>query len=157
MNTMVEMRLVARKQGGCERFSCNLVFWNLMLELGEAFGWKPLGAAYLAAPVKGIHEHQSVRHGYQPGAWRDAKLIETDDASGWANALSTARASSHLGNLTRSHGSIEQSIDEYGRHSQRDDAAFLAAMDEFIDYMHKGSFSFAAGDADDIALMSARK
>ncbi|HYM34002.1 MAG TPA: hypothetical protein VET48_01335 [Steroidobacteraceae bacterium] len=157
MNTMVEMRLEARKQGGSERFACNLEFWNLMLELGEAFGWKPSGAAYLAAPVRGIQKLQSVRHGYQPGAWRDSKLVDVADASGWADALDTARASPHFDKLTTlRRDSNDASAVEYGK-GEHDDTAFFAAMNEFIQYLRKGAFSFSSGDADDIAVMSARK
>jgi hypothetical protein len=158
MNTMIEMRLEVRKQGGCERFSCNLVFWTLMVELGEAFGWKPFGSTYVATSIKGVRGPQTLRHDYEPGVWRDAKRIETQDASGWADALSAARASPHLNNLTQSHrSSIGQQHSDADNHDRKSDAAFLEAMDEFIQYLHKGAFSFAAGDDDEIPLMSARK
>lgn len=158
MTTMVELRLATSKQGGSERFACNLEFWNLMIELGSTFGWKPLGATYVATPIKLARQPEARKRDYEPGPWRDAKTVEAQDASRWANALSGAKASRHLRNLTKDHLSARaQPNGDVDICNPKFDAEFADAMDEFIHYLHKGAFSFAAGSSGDIAPMSARK
>lgn len=158
MNTIVEMRLTTRKQGGSERFACNLKFWNLMVELGTTFGWKPLGATYVATPIRQAPGSEARKRDYEPGTWRDAKIVEAQDASEWANALSGARESSHFEKLTKLRcDSIGQPNRKVDIRNPKLDAAFAESVGEFIQYLHKGAFSFAAGDSDDIPLMSERK
>jgi hypothetical protein len=128
-----------RREQGSGEFSCSLVFWDLMVELAGAFGWKSFGTGYTSISGKQVHG-QTLRHGYKPGDWSDAKRVEGDDASAWATALTAARESPHLHKMAAAKRVEDQSIS---------DAEFEEAMAAFIRYLRGGSFSFARMAEDD--------
>jgi hypothetical protein len=146
--TLVEMRQDSRKRGVSDSRTYTLEFWMLMIELGETFGWKQIGATYVATPIKKSKDPEFLKHDYVPGVWRDAKRVEAKDAARWADALGAARASPHLYNMTKARRrSMGQPNGDVDIRNRRLDAAFLKAMDDFIGRLHEGAFSFAAEGA----------
>ena len=88
MSAIVEMFRDAAAPGGRNRFSCPLQTWELLWELGRAFGWTPKGTTYVL-PAKSTMEAPA-RRNYQPGSVHDHKHVEADDAMAWARALEVA-------------------------------------------------------------------
>jgi hypothetical protein len=66
MTAIVEMFREAAAPGGRNRFSCPLQTWELLWELGRAFGWTPRGTTYVV-PAKSTVEAPA-RRNYQPGS-----------------------------------------------------------------------------------------
>ena len=93
MSAIVEMFRDARAPKGRNRFSCPMPIWELLSELGRAFGWQPKGTTYVL-PSKSTVEAPA-RRDYQPGGSQDHKRVEGEDAVGWARALEVAKGSPH--------------------------------------------------------------
>ena len=93
MSATVEMFRVAAAPKGRNRFSCPMQIWELLWELGRAFGWQPKGTTYVL-PLKSPVEAPA-RRDYQPGGSQDHKQVEGEDAIAWARALEVAKISPH--------------------------------------------------------------
>ena len=126
MSAIVEMFREAAAPGGRNRFSCPVQTWQLLGELGRAFGWQPKGTTYVL-PAKSTVEAPA-RRNYQPGTVQDHKEVEAADAMAWARALEVARASPHTAAMidARSAGEILPGV-----------------IDEFIEFAYGGAFEFA--------------
>ena len=83
MSVIVNMVRNNPNTGGRDHFSCSVTAWELLLELGKSFEWKPLGAGYVRRDAVDLAE-TAVRHGYRPGDHQDYKRVEADDAAAWA-------------------------------------------------------------------------
>lgn len=125
MSAIVERFREAAAPKGRNRFSCALPAWELLRELGQAFGWQPQGTTYVL-PAKSKVEAPA-RRDYQPGNARDHKKVEADDAMAWAQALQAARASPHTAAMieARSAGELLPGL-----------------IDEFIEFAYGGAFEF---------------
>lgn len=128
----VSMVRASTEPGGRDRFACSQPAWNLLLQVAEAFGWKPRGTSYSSSRPAFIES--PVRHDYQPGDSRDQKRVEMSDSLSWAIALNEARHSPRLAAMVAA-----STIDAA-------DAPFNIVMDEFIAYAFGGAFSFARQD-----------
>jgi len=129
----VSMVRASTEPGGRDRFACSLPAWNLLLQVAEAFGWKPRGTSYSSSRPAFIES--PVRHDYQPGDSRDQKRVEMSDSLSWAMALNEARHSPHLSAMIAA-STVDDEVD----------APFAVVMDEFIAYAFGGAFSFARQD-----------
>lgn len=125
MSAIVEMFREAATPKGRHRFSCPLAAWELLRELGQAFGWQPQGTTYVL-PEKSKVEAPALRN-YEPGNVRDHKKVEAEDAKAWAQALQVARASPHAAAMieARSAGELPPGL-----------------IDEFIEFAFGGAFEF---------------
>ena len=79
MSKVVEMFREAAAPKGRNRFSCPLPAWDLLWELGQAFGWHPKGTTYVV-PARSRMEAPA-RRNYQPGSVQDHKQVEAEDAT----------------------------------------------------------------------------
>jgi hypothetical protein len=131
MEFMVSMVRGSTDAGGRDRYSCSMGDWDLLLQIGKTFGWKPAGSTYLPAPKASVID-ATVRHDYEPGDKKDYKQVDAQDAVAWAQALSEARRSPHLAAMVGVR-SAEDAIDP----------RYTALLDEFIAYAYRGEFSFA--------------
>jgi hypothetical protein len=135
MSTIVEMFREAAAPGGRNRYSCPMATWELMWDLGSAFGWEPKGTTYVL-PAKSKVEAPA-RRNYQPGSEHDHKQVEAEDAMAWARALEIAKRSPHSAQM------IE------GRSAALTDAGkpvselLPGVLDEFIEFAYGGAFEFA--------------
>lgn len=142
MGFMVDMVRDSAESGGRDRFSCTPEVWDLLLEVGKAFGWKPQGTSYV--PSAAVSSEMTIRHGYRPGDRQDFKRFDAEDAAALARALSEAKRSPHLAAMLGERpgpaalGS-EASVEELSSAN----APFAVVMDEFIEYAFGGEFSFA--------------
>jgi hypothetical protein len=125
MSAIVEMFREAATPRARHRFSCPLAAWELLRELGQAFGWQPQGTTYVL-PEKSKVEAPALRN-YEPGNVRDHKKVEAEDAKAWAQALQVARASPHAAAMieARSAGELLPGL-----------------IDEFIEFAFGGAFEF---------------
>lgn len=126
MSVIVEMFREAAAPKGRNRFSCPMVTWELLWELGQAFGWRPKGTTYVL-PARSKVEAPA-RRNYQPGSVEDHKHVEAEDAMAWARALQVAKLSPHSAAMidARSAGELLPGV-----------------IDEFIEFAYGGAFEFA--------------
>lgn len=130
MNSTVEMFRESAEPKGRDRFSCSLLVWDFLQEIGTEFGWSPQGSAYVAVP--GAKHAAPAGRDYQPGDVRDLKQVSEEDARAWANALEAALLSPRLPEIL----------------TRRAPTAFpreglVSLMREFTEYCYGGAFVFA--------------
>jgi len=122
---------------GRNRFSCPIPTWELLRELGQAFGWLPKGTTYVL-PAKSKVEAPA-RRDYHPGPVHDHKQVEAEDAMAWARALQIAKASPHVAAMIEARAAAligsGESITEL----------LPGVIDEFIEFAYGGAFEFAIG------------
>lgn len=135
MSEIVEMFRDAAAPGGRNRFSCPLQTWELLWELGRAFGWTPKGTTYVL-PAKSTVEAPA-RRNYQPGSVQDHKHVEADDAMAWARALEVAKDSPHTAAMIEARSAALADAGNLG--SQ----VLPGVVDEFISFAYGGAFEFA--------------
>lgn len=153
----IEMRLLVRRQGGADRFYCSLSFWDFMINLGETFGWKPRGSSYVLTSIRVSPKTQAFKHDYRPGARRDAKVVDHEDAIRWANALALARASRHLSHMIAARYANEKPIRPADTDGDDSEQSIGSLMDNFIVYLRKGTFSFATKDSNNVIALHVRE
>lgn len=133
---------VSAEAGGRDHFSCSSGAWELLLKLGNAFGWKSSGTRYVPDDPAATPE-QPPPHDYQPGDQPDSKWIAAADALEWAKALSEARSSPHLTTMI---GERPRAAVLRGTATTEQlrsvNAPFRITMDEFIVYAFGGEFAF---------------
>jgi hypothetical protein len=136
MSSTVAMVRDAVERPGRDRFSCSLLAWDFLRDLGEAFGWRPRGTTYTTVVNPAIEI--SVRHNYQPGDALDSKRVDAEDAIAWASALETAKRSPHFAAMieTRSVGMVPGG-------GAPMEAALQSVIEEFVAYAYGGAFAFA--------------
>ena len=135
MSAVVEMFRDARSPKGRNRFSCPLPTWELLWELGCAFGWHPKGTTYVM-PANGKVEVPA-RRNYQPDGSQDHKRVEQEDAMAWAHALEVAKESPHLAAMLEARSAALIS-------SGKTTGELLpGVLDEFIEFAYGGAFEFA--------------
>jgi hypothetical protein len=130
MNSTVEMFREAAEAKGRDRFSCSLLAWNLLQEIGAEFGWEPKGSAYVALP--GAKYATPVGRDYQPGDARDFKQVSGEDAMAWAAAVEAALVSPRLAEI------LTRSAPAAIPHE-----TLISVMREFTEYCYGGAFVFA--------------
>jgi hypothetical protein len=123
----------AAESQGRDRFSCPAAVWELLLELGETFGWRPLGTTYQVPPKSKVTT--PARQNYQAGDALDCKTVETADAIAWAGALDGAKRSPHFIAMVSARSAA------IGGGTSVD--SLLSLIDEFIVYVYGGAFTFA--------------
>jgi hypothetical protein len=135
MSAIVEMFREAGAPKGRNRFACPLPTWDLLWELGHAFGWHPEGTTYVM-PARSTVDVPA-RRNYQPGGSRDHKRVEEEDAVGWARALEVAKASPHLAAMIEARsGALLGSGKTAGE-------LLPGMLDEFIEFAYGGAFEFS--------------
>jgi hypothetical protein len=143
MNSIVSMVRDSHEEGGRDLYSCSSNTWDLLLELGQAFGWQRHGTSYLRVRDSKTAD-TDVRHDYRPGDPRDSKQIDTSDAREWAAALTLAKDSPHLATLIGVRPVPIASSDEVtAEQAGSANAPFTAILEEFIAYASVGGFAFA--------------
>jgi hypothetical protein len=116
---------------GRNRFSCPLPSWELLWELGRAFGWQPKGTTYVL-PAKSPVEAPA-RRNYEPGTVQDHKQVEAEDALAWARALEIAKVSPHTAAMIEARAAALAGSGELSP----------GVIDEFIEFAYGGAFEFA--------------
>jgi hypothetical protein len=135
MSAIVEMFREAATPKGRNRFSCPVPTWELLWELGQAFGWHPKGTTYVL-PAKSTLEAPA-RRNYQPGSVQDHKQVEAEDAVAWARALEVAKLSPHTAAM------IEARSAALAGAGKLDGELLPGVIDEFIAFAYGGAFEFA--------------
>lgn len=135
MSAIVEMFREAAAPGGRNRFSCPLQTWELLWELGRAFGWTPRGTTYVV-PARSTVEAPA-RRNYQPGSEYDHKHVEADDAMAWARALEVAKGSPHTAAMIEARSAALVDAGNVGGQ------VLPGVLDEFIAFAYGGAFKFA--------------
>jgi hypothetical protein len=135
VTAIIEMFRDASLPRGRNRFSCSLATWELLAELGRTFGWHPQGTTYVV-PVTGRATVPALRN-YQPGGSQDTKLIEAEDAMGWARALELAKASPHVAAM------IEARAVALAKSGKPAGDLPPGLLEEFIEFAYGGAFKFA--------------
>lgn len=135
MSEIVEMFRQAGAPKGRDRFSCPLQTWELLWELGHAFGWRPKGTTYVL-PAKSPVEAPA-RRDYQPGSLRDHKQVDAEDATAWARALQVAKVSPHTAAMIEARSAALAGAGKPGSE------LLPGIIDEFIEFAYGGAFEFA--------------
>ena len=135
MSSTVQMFREAAAPKGRNRFSCPIPTWQLVWELGHAFGWHPKGTTYVL-PAKSRMETPA-RRNYHPGTVPDHKQIEAEDAMAWARALEVARSSPHTAAMIAARAAAL--VCSAGGGAQ----LLPGVIDEFIEFAYGGAFEFA--------------
>lgn len=135
MSAIVEMFREAAAPKGRNRFACPLPMWELLSELGRAFGWRPKGTTYVV-PAKSTVEAPA-RRDYQPGGSQDHKKVEAEDAVAWARALEVAKVSPHATAM------IEARSVALAGSGKNGGQMLPGVLDEFIEFAYGGAFEFA--------------
>jgi hypothetical protein len=125
----VEMFRDAAELDGRDRFSCSLLVWDFLQEIGAEFGWSPRGSAYVA--LSGPTDGTLVRRDYQPGDARDLKEVVEADAIAWARALESAILSQRFLELSR------RCAPSLRQHD------LVSVVREFTEYCYGGAFVFS--------------
>jgi len=136
MKKIVEMARNSTEANGRDRFSCSIAVWELLQELGLAFGWRQHGTTYVAPPsLKKLDA--PARHNYQPGDALDYKRLDAEDAMAWAGALDSAKQSPHFSAM----------LEECWTRRVPDGTACPPTLHslilEFTEYAYGGGFVFA--------------
>jgi hypothetical protein len=134
-DVVVEMFREAGAPGGRNRFDCPLPAWELLWEIGRAFGWRPLGTTYVMPGKSAIDV--PARRDYRPGSSQDRKRVEAEDALAWARALEVAKASPYLAAMVEARAAAL--VGNVGRGS----GLLTGVLDEFVEFAYGGSFEFA--------------
>lgn len=135
MTTIVEMFREAAAPKGRNRFACPMATWELLWELGLAFGWRPHGTTYVM-PLKSTVETPA-RRDYQPGGSQDHKHVEEADARAWAGALVVAKESPHFAAMIEARAAALADSGKIGSE------LLPGVLDEFIQFAYGGAFEFA--------------
>ena len=135
MSIVVEMFREAAAPQGRNRFSCPLSTWELLSELGLAFGWHPKGTTYVLPANSAVEA--PARRNYQPGSVQDHKHVEAEDAMAWAHALAVAKDSPHTAAMIEARSAALADAGKAGR------APLPGVIDEFIEFAYGGAFEFA--------------
>jgi hypothetical protein len=135
MSIVVEMFREAAAPHGRNRFACPMQIWELLSELGQAFGWHPQGTTYVL-PAKSTVEAPA-RRNYQPGSLRDHKQVGAEDAMAWARALEVARLSPHTAGMIAARSAALADAGQAGG------VPLPGVIDEFIQFAYGGAFEFA--------------
>lgn len=135
MSPTVHMFREAAAPKGRNRFSCSIPAWELLWELGQAFGWHPKGTTYVL-PAKSKVEAPA-RRNYNPGTVQDHKQVEAEDAMAWARALAVAKASPHAAAM------IEARAAALLGSGENITELLPGVIDEFIEFAYGGAFEFA--------------
>jgi hypothetical protein len=120
---------------GFHRFTCPLPVWDLLWELGRAFGWRPQGTTYVMSTDSTLEA--PARRNYQPGDSQDHKQVDEEDALAWARALVAAKASPHFAAMVEARSAALLS------HGKTVAELLPAVLDEFIEFAYGGAFQFA--------------
>ncbi len=136
MSVMVEMFRDAAAPKGRNRFSCPMQIWELLWELGRAFGWQSKGTTYVL-PSKSTVEAPA-RRDYQPGGSQDHKQVEAEDAIAWARALEVAKISPHAAAMIDARAAALVESGQAGGGEM-----LPGVLDEFIEFAYGGAFEFA--------------
>jgi hypothetical protein len=135
MSPTVQMFRETAAPKGRNRFSCSIPTWELLWELGQAFGWRPKGTTYVL-PAKSKVEAPA-RRNYNPGPVEDHKQVEAEDAMAWAGALAVVKALPHAAAMIEARAAAlidsGESITEL----------LPGVIDEFIEFAYGGAFEFA--------------
>lgn len=140
MGDIVEMYRDAVEPLGRDRFACSLATWELLQEVGQTFGWRPIGATYVA-PAQ-LHVESPARRNYRPGSAPDQKRIEHEDAVAWASALELAKDSPHLAAMIMARAAAIKAAD-----GPVGAVRLPGVMEEFIEFAYGGTFTFVLGSA----------
>jgi hypothetical protein len=140
MSDIVEMYRDAPEPGGRDRFSCSVSTWELLQEIGQTFGWRPMGAIYVARVQPKVDTR--ARRDYRAGGALDQKQIEREDAIAWASALQVARKSPHLAAMIAARGAATASTD-----AQVAEALLPGVIDEFVEFAFGGAFTLVLSSA----------
>jgi hypothetical protein len=135
MSAIVEMFRQTATRGGRNRFSCPLPAWELLWELGQAFGWQPKGTTYVLPPKSTVEA--PARRNYQPGSVHDHKHVEAEDAMAWARALQVAKDSPHTAAMIEARATALADAGKVGAQ------VLPGVIDEFIEFAYGGAFEFA--------------
>ena len=130
MRSTVEMFRDATEAGGRDRFSCSLVIWDLLQEIGVEFGWAPSGSTYLAQVDAKFAV--PIERNYQPGEAEDLKEVSVEDAMAWANALESALLSPLLVEMLTARAPTGVPHE-----------TLIGSVREFTEYCYGGAFAFA--------------
>lgn len=120
---------------GRDHFTCPIEVWELMWELGRTFGWHPEGTTYRVPPQ--LKVDIPARRNYHPGNALDRKQVAQEDALAWAKALEIAKGSSHLDAM------VAVQVAAIGSDRAERIARLRATLDEFIEFVYGGAFTFA--------------
>lgn len=131
---MVEMFRYRWGASTPDRRSFPAPIWDLLWELGRAFGWRPVGTTYVAPPNASV-EVRALRD-YEPGGVLDHKRVEQEDAVAWARALELAKASPHTAAMIDAQS---LALENSGKATGQLDADVL---DDFIEFVRGGAFEF---------------
>jgi len=143
MSVLIEMSRESVEAGGRDRYSVSLPAWELLLDIGKAFGWQPMGVSY-ARKLSGKEPETVALHDCRPGNHRDQRKIGADDAIAWATALNNALQSPHLTSMLDGRTpSVVLQGDTTAEQMRSVNAPFDVTMKEFIQYAYGGAFSFA--------------
>jgi hypothetical protein len=138
MPKVVRLYRDAAETHGRDLFACSPTEWQFLLELGRTFGWQAHGATYQLPSNSKLAA--AARRDYEPGAASDRKLVDAEDAIGWARALEEAQKSPHFGAMLEARlASLPN--DESTAQSIAD------SLDEFIQYAYGGAFTFARDES----------
>jgi len=133
MSEVVEMFRDAAAPKGRDRYSCPVPIWELLWELGRAFGWQPTGTTYVATAKRTVDA--PARRNYQPGGSQDHKKVEEQDAVAWARALEASKMSPHAEAMIQARSTA--------RAGETGGELLPGVLDEFIEFAYGGAFEFA--------------
>jgi hypothetical protein len=133
MSEVIEMFRDAAAPKGRDRYSCPTPIWELLWELGQAFGWRPTGTTYVM-PAKRTVEAPA-RRNYEPGSSQDHKKVEEQDAVAWARALEAAKVSPHAAAMIQARSAA--------REGETGGELPPGVLEEFIQFAYGGAFEFA--------------
>jgi hypothetical protein len=120
--------------------------WELLWELGHAFGWQPKGTTYVMSAKSTVEV--PARRNYEPGDSQDHKRVEGEDAVAWARALEVAKVSPHVAAMIEARSAALVSGGKPGGELPP------GVLDEFVEFAYGGAFEFAISSEDSRAAES---
>lgn len=124
------------REPSTDQFTCSLPDWNFMRDLGQTFGWHPVGTTYL--PQQGQRaRHNPIKHDYQPGDTQDRKRIEAADSAQWVTALEVAKRSPFISGMLRTHVKL---CGASGTHTEQ---SLHLHLQNFIEFARRSGFTIA--------------
>lgn len=133
-NITVELFRYTAGASARQRCAFPLPIWDLLWELGRAFGWRPAGTTYVAPSTSPIESLP--RHDYQPGGALDHKCVDEEDAAAWARALDLAKESPHAAAM------IDAQSVAFTSGGKPTGELLAEEVDAFIEFARDGAFQF---------------
>jgi len=132
-------------------FECGAKFWEGALVIGKQHGWEPMGTIPAPEDIDNFLKDGSYEANYEPIMYGYRKVVLSDDAVAWADALERAlgeKSDKELENTsTQRHPPvISDEMKTEADYITANAGVYKKKLNEFAAFLKKGNFMFTWDD-----------